>query len=298
MPKNNSVILDKYTPDKQLCQYLFTKMFPCDKMLRRGDKMSYTQLLNQIIEKSSLTLKEIAERCTEDGVKITSSYISTLRNDTNNRAPSDDVSRAIAKACGSKHIDILVVENYIANAPESLKKIFESIREIALIGSMSAIQNEFSEEEIQYAKTIIDQMPLGEFLLNFADMQTVDIVKAFGMMNLSAQFHDKDEGYDVNAQLKNAVGIEINDDSMFPIIPKGSKAVFEIKEIKDFADGDIIAFIEKDNENILIFRKIIFLNKEHSIFAMFPVNSEYETKTYSIDDVTILGRVCQIITDL
>lgn len=257
--------------------------------------MSYTKLLNQIIEKSGLTLKEIADRCTNDGVKITSSYISTLRNDTNNRAPSDDVSRAIAKACGCKHIDVLVIENYIDNAPESIKRIFDMLRDVSLFCSLSTVQNSFTADELKNANSVIEKMPLSELLLNISEIQITDMSKLFGAMNITTQFQD--DTYNINTQLKQAVGLEINDDSMSPILSKGNKAVFEIKELKDFSDGDIIAFTEKDKD-ILIFRKIAFLNSEHTNFVMFPVNADYETKIYAADDVTIIGRVCQIISDI
>lgn len=261
-------------------------------------KMAYTQLLNSIIEKSGLSLKEIAERCTADGVKITSSYISTLRNDENNRAPSDEVSRAIARACNCKYDDILVIENYIDNAPESFKGVFDMIREFVLFGAIGAVQNSFTEEEIQKSKTVLEQIPLSEMILQLSELQTTDIKKQIGSMNMSTTFHNSDDGYDVNTQLQQAFGLDVTDNSMFPILPKGSKAVFEIKELKDYSDGDILIFLEFQNDSVLLFRKVAFLNDEHTEFAMFPINTEFQTKTYKIEDVSIIGRVCQVINDL
>jgi len=82
--------------------------------------MAYTALLNKLIENSGLTVKEIAERCTESGTKITAAYISTLRNSTDNRAPSSEVSKALAKVCGAKNENVLVIEAYLDTAPAEL----------------------------------------------------------------------------------------------------------------------------------------------------------------------------------
>ena len=91
--------------------------------------MPYTKLLNRLIDDSGYSIKEIAERCTENGVKVTPAYISTLRNDTNNRTPSDNMSRALAKACNAKSEDILVVEAYVDNAPKEFAGLINLIRQ-------------------------------------------------------------------------------------------------------------------------------------------------------------------------
>ena len=105
-------------------------------------------------------------------------------------------------------------------------------------------------------------------------------------------------GYSVTTQLKNAFGIDIPDDSMYPTMPKGSKAVIEIKEFKDYKDGDIIAFSEKAKKEIILFRKIVFLNETKTNFAMIAINADFETKIYKTNDIVILGKVNQIITDI
>ena len=257
--------------------------------------MAYTELLNKIIDKSGLSLRDIAKRCTEYGVKISPSYISTLRNDQNNRAPSGDVSRAIAKACECEHTDILVIEAYLDTAPELIIKTLESVRDISITGSVSVLKNDYSAEVLEEAKKTLQNKPLSQFLLDLAEFDNVEFSKQLGAMNITTKYHDG--GYDFTAQLKSAVGVEVKDNSMFPIIPKGSKVIFEDKEIQDYVNGDILLFSQKGSKEPLL-RKVAFLNDEHSVVAMFPLNDEFETVTYSLDDVTIMGRVNQVIYEL
>ena len=71
----------------------------------------------------------------------------------------------------------------------------------------------------------------------------------------------------------------------------------DLKELKEYIDGEIIAFNVIGSKDIS-FRKVAFLNDEHTNFMMFPINSDYETKKYNVKDVTIIGKVNQVITNL
>ena len=66
--------------------------------------MPYAKLLNQLIEESGMTAKDVAQKCADHGVSITPSYLSMLRNGAGKRMPSDEVSRAIAKALGKDEV--------------------------------------------------------------------------------------------------------------------------------------------------------------------------------------------------
>ena len=92
--------------------------------------MPYAKLLNQLIEESGMTAKDVAQKCADHGVSITPSYLSMLRNGAGKRMPSDEVSRAIAKALG-KDEDLLVVERALDEAPEPITKALQYILRIA-----------------------------------------------------------------------------------------------------------------------------------------------------------------------
>lgn len=257
--------------------------------------MAYTALLNKLIEDSGLTVKEIAKRCTENGTKITAAYISTLRNATDNRAPSDDVSRALAKVCGAKNENVLVIEAYLDNAPEEFNGLLAMIRRIMIETMISAFENQFPKEFITEVKKQVQEMPVADLIVGLNDKGTFDFAKQFGTMNVT---HDEQyENWNLHSELKQAVGFEVKDEAMFPTIPKGSKVTLEIKELAKYTNGDILAFIKKGEQDIQ-YRKVVFLDEKHNAFAMFPINSEYQTETYTAKDVTIIGKATQVISEL
>lgn len=89
--------------------------------------MTYNELLNQLIDNSGKMLKEIAEECTQYGVKLTNNYLSVLKTSPEKIA-SDDISRAIAKACNAKYEDILIVQAYLDRAPKMILDFIEGTK--------------------------------------------------------------------------------------------------------------------------------------------------------------------------
>ncbi len=97
--------------------------------------MNYTELLNQIIGQSGKMMKDIANECSEKyGVNLTNTYLSNLKT-TPGRIASDDISRAIAKACGAKYENILVVQAYLDKAPDVILTFLESTQRRNQAGS-------------------------------------------------------------------------------------------------------------------------------------------------------------------
>lgn len=91
--------------------------------------LKYSDLLNQYIEQSGLTLGEIAKKVNAQGVKIERSYISMLKNNKTKNPASEEVNRALAEATGGDP-DRLVFASYIDKAPDSMKKTLENINDL------------------------------------------------------------------------------------------------------------------------------------------------------------------------
>lgn len=91
--------------------------------------LRYSDLLNQYIEESGLTLGEIAKGINDLGVKAERSYISMLKNNKTKNPASEEVNRALATVTGGDP-DRLVFAAFIDKAPESMKKILESINDL------------------------------------------------------------------------------------------------------------------------------------------------------------------------
>ncbi len=88
--------------------------------------MTCNELIENLVNNSGLTHKEIANKCKEYGEPITANYISILKNDPS-KTPSDNVGIALAKACGAKYENIIVVQAYIDRAPNIIKQFLEYI---------------------------------------------------------------------------------------------------------------------------------------------------------------------------
>lgn len=259
--------------------------------------MPYTKLLNDIIDRSGLTLKEIAEKCSENGVKVTASYISALKNDTNNRTPSDEMSRAIAKACKCVDEGILVLEAYIDSAPPEFNAVLKFLKSMSITSVIGVFANKVTDEELKNYVTFLDNMPLSSFLIQMSKNTDEEIKKGVGILNLQSTFNDEMNDIRIQAEIKEAQGFPVMDNSMFPLIPQNSKTIIEFKLPKEMNDGDIILFTKKNGKDFY-YRKVAFLNEEHTKIATFPINTEYETVTYNCDELSIVGKVKQVITNL
>lgn len=96
--------------------------------------MNYTEMLNKVIDESGLKLKDIAEACQKEGVKLTNTYLSSLKT-TPGKIASDDISRAIAKVCKARYEDILVIQACLDRAPEALIRFIEIKHGADLLGA-------------------------------------------------------------------------------------------------------------------------------------------------------------------
>lgn len=91
--------------------------------------MTYSELINEYIERSGLSLGDIAKKMTEKGIKIDRSYISMLRNNKTKNPASEEVNRAFAEVTGGDP-EKLVFASFIDRAPESIKSVLENVNDI------------------------------------------------------------------------------------------------------------------------------------------------------------------------
>lgn len=84
---------------------------------------TYAELITEKINTSGLSLNDVVFKCSQKGLKITTSYISKLKNGKM-PPPSDDVSRVLAEVL---EIDPewLVITGYLERAPNEFKKVFK-----------------------------------------------------------------------------------------------------------------------------------------------------------------------------
>lgn len=260
--------------------------------------MPYTELLNQLIENSGLTVKEIAERCKEYGENITPSYISTLRNDKNNRAPSDNVSIAIAKACKVEKgfENLLVVEAYIDTAPKEIKDVVELLKDILTNATIGMFENKVTTQQKKEIRKMFDNMPMSRFIIELTtDKVKSTLKKQKGTLTLEGKDIFTDTNLTIEQRIK-PVGIPVSDNGMYPVIAKNDMVNFEWKEPKDYKTGDIVLLKKADKKADYIARKIVIGQKKQ--ITLIPINNEYTPETVNFDDIIIIGAITQFIRQI
>ncbi|GGG09655.1 S24 family peptidase [Paenibacillus abyssi] len=201
--------------------------------------MGYYESLVNMINSSGLTLKEISDKCEDQGVKVAPSYISKLQ--TKRQAPaSDEVNAAIARVCNADIEDFLY-ESYIEKSPDTVKELHQEI-EVWFRGMLKGITEVTYPDEV--APLILDEQNklsgyrmirhcLKNFPPTIEDNQRKD--------------HDDVTGYE----------FVMSDDSMEPLLPNGSTLTVNKNEIAE--DGDIIVAVNNDE---IIVRKYYLVNGE------------------------------------
>jgi hypothetical protein len=246
--------------------------------------MTYTELLNQMIEDSGLSANEICRRCQADGVDLKSTYLSALRNDPTRRA-SDEISRAIAKACG-KPEDWLVTQARLDEDTEILEKMRTNLRDMTVVALGTFLRMLGYPELEEKAKEALNEMPEIEFL---AEASSMDV----------SLFPDLLEEVIADPSLTSllkklgVVELFVQDDAMAPMLPKGGRVHVEVCEYKD---GDILCY-QKQGDNTCYIRQARFLDSAHNEVVMIPHNSGYPTETVRLDELSIYGKVKQLIVD-
>lgn len=252
--------------------------------------MSYKEMISKAIEASDFSIKEIAEQCKRYGVSITPSYISLLKSGKTSN-PSEEVSRAISKVCGIDE-NLLILEAYLEKAPNILSTVLNRFRnekdnnKLAMYHYID--KSEFDEEVIESSIKYIKERTLAQFIIDAYEDQDPTPV----------ELYEKHEGENKsvisNQDDITFMKIDVKDNSMSPIISKGSKVYYEHNN--KYKNGDIICFIfkETNNDDILI-RK--YYNKDNLII-LNAFNSEYEPIICNVDSIRILGKINKIIVSV
>lgn len=138
--------------------------------------MTYTKLLNKLIEQANLTNKDILEQCEKLGMKITPNYLSVLKNN-DTKIASDELSRILAKICKAESEEILVVQAYLDKAPsiiiECLTAIYNNGYEM-VIQSFEMNKDKFPKELydtlLEQTEAEFNKMCLAEFICLYPTM--------------------------------------------------------------------------------------------------------------------------------
>lgn len=248
--------------------------------------MSYYKMLSQMVSSSGLTLKEIADKCSIYGVKITPSYISKLQKESQPPA-SEDVNKALGSACGlnESEIEYFVFQGYIEKAPQFIKDF---------IFNMTNMMKDMAKSimKIQMPQHLY---PLAEAKLN--DLTDLDFIKQSGQfMDMPKLEGDSFITKDINNEnvsflINPLLGLKMPDDSMSPKIPQGSH--LHLSDPKDIDDGDVVIAII-DNEHFVVRRML----KSSDKIILISENLHYKPMEIDPEHVNIAGKITSITTEL
>ena len=244
--------------------------------------MPYAKLLNNLIEKSGMTAKEIADKCTEQGQKITASYISILRNENNNRVPSDELSKVLAKTLNVDE-NLFVIEACLDNAPQPIIKAFRNIYKQTVAVALNALGKEITEEQKQLFSIEMDKQSLSEFILELNKEMDMTFIGDLTVIKSS----DGSEKY--TTEISKAIDFGVTDNSLYPIICDGDRAVIQIQE--KYISGDIVAFKTKDND-IMRFRKLQI--DVTGKIVLLSYNSEYPNEEHAQGSIQLIAKVVAV----
>lgn len=245
----------------------------------------YSILLNNIIVESGLTAKEVVEKCNKLGNGIDTTRLSKLQNGKL-PAPSEKVSRDIAKVCNADD-RLLVLEGYLEKAPKEIIEAFASIKYMTTVSALQTFENTFDEKILDQLEKEMEKQPLSEFIVSLIDNKAADIT----IDNEKIEINIEEDNF--NFVLNNPCALKVKDNSMYPTIPENAEITLKIQE--QYSDGDIIAIKVKNHEDFIV-RYALFKDTSIVLTSLNP--RDFEKLEYKTKDITILGKVIKVTTDI
>jgi transcriptional regulator with XRE-family HTH domain len=253
--------------------------------------MTYSEMLDAIIEESELSLRQISKLCTQFDISITPSYISQLKNGKL-PPPSPEVSLALAKVCNSKNQSQLVFQGYMEKAPDVIKEYMlasSQLNRIMLESLVKAENNKMTPESMEYLKNL-DILSTLEMSSRYIDpnnnLSPNDLVRE---ITLSSGGVSK-----VQAQ-GDMINFFLGDTSMSPTIPVHSYIYILPTKLELLKERDVIAFYPNNRKQATL-RRVFFSNNK---ILLIP-----EDKTFQIyilenfEEIDYLGKVVSYKVDL
>lgn len=245
--------------------------------------MAYAKLLKSAIANTDYTQQQIAEKCTKMGIKMDKSQINRL---VNGRAKptSIEISKILAKIC---NIDerILILEDYFDNAPKEIVEAFSTMKYLIYLYSSVTLENRIPQSCLEELREEIEKQPLSSFVIELIEEGKINIETNTQGIKIKS----KDGNFIMNSEI---IGFPVIDDAMQPLLPKGSQVTIELKE--KYCNNDIL-LVKINNDDNYIIRQVFNLGTD---IVLMPLNRKYEQITKNKKDVTILGKVCNLITKI
>ena len=252
--------------------------------------MNYSNMLSGIVDASQLSLRKISKRCSEQGVSITPSYISQLKNGKL-PPPSENISLILAQVCGSKKSTQLVFQGYMEKAPTLVREymLASSSLNKLMLESLCQKSDDLSPDFKKY-------------------IEDLDVL---GSLDLSSKFvsaNENNKGKDIIRELSLASGLAVNvdstseimhifvpDTSMSPTIPVHSHVYILPTKMELLKDKDVIAIYPSSSKSITL-RRFFRVNGKP---ILIPEEKSHQVYSFnSLDEINYAGKVVSYKVDL
>jgi len=246
-------------------------------------------MLDAIIVKSELSLRQIAKRCADLDLSITPSYISQLKNGKL-PPPTAEVSMIIAKSCGSREESRLIFQGYLEKAPDVIKEYMLASSELNKVMLESLYKSQGSDvlqEAREYLKSLdilstieMSSKYIKDGQINFTpDLAKEITLKSGGMVN------GKDD----------MVSMFLGDPAMSPTIPLHSFIYILPTKIELLKNRDIICFYPYGKKQAVL-RRVFFTDNK---ILLIPDNQSSEIILLdSLEVINYVGKVVSFKVDL
>lgn len=254
--------------------------------------MTYAEMLDEIIEESELSLRQISKLCTQFDISITPSYISQLKNGKL-PPPSPEVSLALAKVCNSKNQSQLVFQGYMEKAPDVIKEYMLASSQLnrIMLESLYKMENSsMSQESVEYLKNldILSTLEMSSRYLNSQNnLSPNDLVREITLSSGGVVSKVQAQG--------DMINFFLGDTSMNPSIPVHSYIYILPTKLELLKEKDIIALYPNNRKQATL-RRIFFsgdkilLIPEDKTFQIYIVDS--------FEDIDYIGKVVSYRVDL
>jgi len=244
--------------------------------------MTYAEMLNNIILKSELSLRQITKRCADLNLSITPSYISQLKNGKL-PPPSPDVSMILAKACKSKDESKLIFQGYLEKAPDVIKEYMLASSQLnkIMLESLCKTQGALAEEAAAYLKEM-DILSTIEMTGRYVRDGSVDIVKDMvkEITIASGGITKEDDG--------KVISTTLGDSAMAPTIPMYAYITLINTRTELLKERDIIG-LYAGNMKVVTLRRV-FRVYDQILLVPDDKNSEIIV-IKSFDEIQYIGKL-------
>lgn len=257
----------------------------------------YADYLDELITKSNMTLTDISNKCADEGVKITVSYLSKLRNGKM-RPPSFKISAVLAKVLRTTPEKLIALSKYVGNEydedelKEAIYTVYPDLDEMQVM-EKTILVNQFwrdlSLKDLEIEKFTNDLNDEN----SFQSIITVPVLGNIAAGNPILASDHIEEWTDIpnmwNLDEDEIFVLKVKGDSMIGSrIHDGDKVIVKIQQ--EVESGEIAVVNVNGNDATL--KRVRKINGQT---FLYPDNPKYEPVIVDNENARIIGKVIQVM---